>query len=53
MFVQVKLIQRDRDLCLPEQFAQPAHGSGVLGAFLSVADEDLIQHGCRLVPISV
>lgn len=46
MLIKVKLIESDRQTRLPQQFAQPPHGSGMFGAFVTVADENLIEH-CR------
>jgi hypothetical protein len=47
MFVEMELIQRHRQPGLPEQFAKPMDGPDMLGAFVSVAQEDLVQHSCR------
>jgi len=44
VFVQQELIECHLDLGLPEQLAQPADGAGVLGVFVAVANEDLVQH---------
>jgi hypothetical protein len=44
MVVKIELVQRDRDFRLPEQFAQPENGPGVLEAFVPVAEKDLVQH---------
>jgi hypothetical protein len=43
MFLQVKLIERDWDLGLPEQLPKSPHSPGVLRAFVTIANENVLQ----------
>jgi hypothetical protein len=41
--INVKLIQRDGNLGLPQQVSQPANSSNVILALVAVADENMIH----------
>jgi hypothetical protein len=45
VLVEIKLVERDRYLRLPEQFAQTSYSPSMLRAFVTIADENVLQHG--------
>jgi hypothetical protein len=46
VLLKVKLIEGYHDVRLPKQLAEPTHSASVLGAFVPVADENvLLNHG--------